>query len=68
MGKGSLPGLLAFILTILKEKKSPLWTKKYHILKVVLVPTKVGLKTRVQDESPAPLTFYCSHFDNHSHM
>ena len=53
-----LPGLSAFIMTILKEVSTS--DQNYHTLPA---QTKVVLKTKDKDESPEPLTFYCSHFE-----
>ena len=67
MGRGYLPGLLAFILPFLKNVST--LEQNYHISKVFSVKTKkmFSVKTKVvmkvQDESPAPLTFYCSHLE-----
>ena len=54
MGRDYLPGLLTIYFDYF-EKVSTL-DQNYHILKVVSVQTKFV-------ESPAPLTFYCSHLE-----
>ena len=61
MGRGYLPGLLRFILTL--KKISLHFGPKLPNIKSDFSKKKKKSETRVKYESPAPLNFYCSHLE-----